>query len=126
MKRISWIVCIMLITLTQAPAQDVPKFVYCEIVGTEKLLSTKVTITVDFGQRMKLFADNRMKDEAGKPLVFNSMIDALNFMGKQGWEFAQAYTITISSQNVYHFLMKKPFEELDQETKQEYLKNSDK
>jgi hypothetical protein len=113
MKRISWIVCIMLITLTQAPAQDVPKFVYCEIVGTEKLLSTKVTITVDFGQRMKLFADNRM-------------IDALNFMGKQGWEFAQAYTITISSQNVYHFLMKKPFEELDQETKQEYLKNSDK
>jgi uncharacterized membrane protein len=103
--------------------QTTPKFVYCEIVGTEKLLSTKVTITVDFGQKMKFFADNRMKDETGKPLVFNSMIDALNFMGKQGWEFAQAYTITISSQNVYHFLMKKPFDELDDEVKTEFLKN---
>jgi hypothetical protein len=117
---------LLLICLAEINAQEVPKFVYCEIVGTEKLLSTKVTITVDFGQRMKLFADNRMKDEAGKPLVFNSMIDALNFMGKQGWEFAQAYTITIASQNVYHFLMKKPFEELDEESKQEYLRDSNK
>lgn len=113
---------LLLLCLTTIYAQEVPKFVYCEIVGTERLLSTKVTITVDFGQRMKFFADNRMKDETGKPLVFNSMIDALNFMGKQGWEFAQAYAITISNQNVYHFLMKKPFEELDEETKQEYLK----
>lgn len=103
--------------------QTNPKFVYCEIVGTEKFLSTKVTIQVDFWQKMKFLADNRMKDEAGKPLVFNSMIDALNFMGKQGWEFAQAYTITISNQNVYYFLMKKPFDELDDVVKTEFLKN---
>ncbi|HEX5172087.1 MAG TPA: hypothetical protein VFW11_23075 [Cyclobacteriaceae bacterium] len=104
--------------------QEAPKFVYCEILGTEKFLSTKVTITVDFGQKMKFFADNRMRDETGKPIVFNSMIDALNFMGKQGWEFAQAYAITISNQNVYHYLMKKPFDELDEEVKQEFLKTN--
>ena len=73
--------------------QQNPKFVYCEIVGQVKLFSRKVTITVDFGEKLSAWADNRMKDEAGKPLVFNSMIDALNFMGKRGWQFSQAYTI---------------------------------
>lgn len=102
---------------------EVPKFVYCEIVGTEKFMSKKVTIQIDFGQEMKFFSDNRMKDpKTGKNRVFNSMIDALSYMGKRGWEFAQAYTITIGQQNVYHYLMKKPFDELDEETKREVMK----
>ena len=117
------LIIVLLATPVLVSGQTTPKFVYCEIVGTEKFLSTKVTITVDFGQRMKLFGNNRMKDEAGKPIIFNTMIDTLNFMGKQGWEFAQAYTITISDQNMYHFLLKKPFDELDEETKEEFLKN---
>jgi len=85
------------------------KYIYCEIVGTAKLFSKKVTIVIDFGEASKLFADNRYKDETtGKPFVFNSMIDALNFMGKNGWEFAQAYTIG-DAQNgyVYHFLLQR-------------------
>ena len=118
---------VLLLMVTALPVisygQQTPKFIYCQIVGTEKMLSTKVTIAVDFGQKMKIFADNRMKDETGKPLVFNSMIDALNYMGKQGWEFSQAYTITISNQNVYHFLMKKPFDDLDDDAKTEFNKN---
>ena len=123
MKAIRFTLLILIIgTPLLIFGQVTPKFVYCEILGTEKILSTKVTISVDFGQKMKFFADNRMKEEAGKPLVFNSMIDALNFMGKQGWEFAQAYAVTISNQNVYHYLMKKPFDELDDEVKTEFLK----
>lgn len=85
------------------------KFVYCEIVGTSKLLSNKVTIEIDFGQATKFMADKRYKDPAtGSPYVFNSMVDALNFMGKQSWDFAAAYTIG-NAQNgyVYHFLLKK-------------------
>ena len=104
--------------------QETPKFVYCEIVGQSKLLSKKITITVDFGDKMSVWADNRMKDESGKTLVFNSMIDALNFMGKRGWLFSQAYTIG-DAQNgyVYHFLMSKLFDDLDDEAKKEFLKN---
>ena len=91
---------------------DSTKFTYCELVGTGKLFSTKVTVAIDFGQERKLFSDNRYKDpETGKPYVFNSMIDALNFMGKNRWELVQAYIITEGSgsttQNVYHFLLKK-------------------
>lgn len=120
--KILTLFALFLLSSLLSSAQDTTKFVYCEILGIEKFLSTKVTIQVDFGQKMKTFADNRMKDENGNPLVFNSMIDALNFMGKQGWEFAQAYVVTISSQNVYHYLMKKPFALLDQEAKKEFNK----
>lgn len=83
---------------------------YCQIVGTSKLFSTKLTIVIDYGQERKWFwfRDPRtLKDENGNPIEFNSMIDALNFMGKDNWEFTQAYVVTIGSQNVYHYLLKK-------------------
>lgn len=84
------------------------KFVYAELLGTEKFFSSKITITIDFGQSKSMWKDNRLKDEiTGKVQVFNSMIDALNYMGEDGWEFVQAYIVTIGQQNVYHWLLKK-------------------
>lgn len=83
---------------------------YVRIVGTAKLLSTKVMIQIDFGQETKLFGgakQTQIRDENDKPVVFNSMIDALNFMGKNGYEFETAYTLTIGNQNVYHYLMRR-------------------
>lgn len=99
---------------------DSTKFTYCELVGTAKFLSNKVTVEIDFGQTTKFFSDRRYKDPStGKPVVFNSMVDALNFMGKDSWEFVQAYIVTIgsstSSQNVYHFLLKKQTSLLEKE-----------
>jgi hypothetical protein len=104
--------------------QQNPKFVYCEIVGQAKFMSTKLNIVVDFGEKLSIWADNRMKDENGKPITFNTMIDALNFMGKRGWQFSQAYAISYgNSGSVYHYLMMKPFDELDDEAKKEFQKN---
>ena len=82
---------------------------YIQIVGTAKLLSNKVKIKIDFGQLNKVFSakDTQVKDKDGKLMVFNSMIDALNFFSANGYDFQQAYTITLSNQNVYHYLMKK-------------------
>jgi hypothetical protein len=90
-------------------AVDSTKYTYCEIVGIAKFLSKKVTIQIDFGEFTKTWSDNRYKDPAtGKPYEFNSMVDALNFMGKNGWEFVQAYTIGDNSSGyVYHFMLKK-------------------
>jgi hypothetical protein len=34
------------------------------------------------------------------------MIDALNFMSKNGFEFVNAYAITMGNQNVYHYLLR--------------------
>jgi hypothetical protein len=88
---------------------DSTKFTYCEIIGTRKLMNTKVNIEIDFGEKGNLRVDNRLKDPAtGKNYVFNSMMDALNFMGKNGWEFVQAYaTANDQAGTGYHFLMKK-------------------
>jgi hypothetical protein len=84
------------------------KFVYCELVGTQKLLSTKVTVSVDYGEERSFFQDTRMRDEqSGKVQAFNSMVDALNYMGNNGWEFVQAYIVTMGQQNVYHWMLKR-------------------
>lgn len=82
-------------------------FVYCELVGFNKPFSTKVTVSVDYGQERRFFQDTRIKDENGKVELFNSMVDALNFMGSDGWQFVQAYVVTIGNQNVYHWMLKK-------------------
>jgi hypothetical protein len=89
---------------------DTVKYEYCELVGTSRPFSNgKVTIAVDFGEERSYWKDPRMKDEqTGKLKIFNSMVDALNYMGRDGWEFVQAYAVTMGqSQHVYHWLLKK-------------------
>jgi len=87
---------------------------YCMILATSKLLSTKLTIQVDFGQEWSFWKDKRsLKDETGKRIEFNSVIDALNYMAADGWEFVNAYAITVGQQNVYHYVMKRFLTEED-------------
>lgn len=115
MKKIllSALILICGITLKAQTVNDVPlkdiDVEYVQIVGTSKLLSTKLTIEIDFGQRTKFFSSGKetiVKDTEGKAVDFNSMIDALNFMSKNGYDFVSAYTITLGNQNVYHYLLK--------------------
>lgn len=83
---------------------------YIQIVGRSKLMSNKVTIQIDFGQNTKFFnggKETQVKNDEGKLVKFNSMIDALNFMSSNGYTFTQAYAFAVGSQNVYHYLIKK-------------------
>ena len=82
---------------------------YVQIVGTSKLLSKKVKIRLDFGQVDKMFTskDTQVTDADGRPTSFNSMIDALNFMSENGYEFVNAYAMTNENQMVYHYMLKK-------------------
>lgn len=84
--------------------------VFCELLGHGKIFSTKVKVTVDFGQETNIwrqYMDHYLVDENGDKIQFNSMVDAMNYMGGLGWEFEQAYVITIEGQNVYHWLLSK-------------------
>lgn len=77
-------------------------------MATKKLFSPNCTIEIDFGQQKRWFKNTTsLVDSLGNKIEFNSPIDALNFMNKNGWEFVDAYAITISNQNVYHYLMRK-------------------
>ena len=96
-------------TVNDIPIKDID-VEYVQIVGTSRILSSKLTIEIDFGQENKLFSSNkdtRVKDADGKNMIFNSMIDALNFMTKNGYEFVQAYAFAVQNQNVYHYLLRK-------------------
>jgi hypothetical protein len=107
-KLIITLVVVMFTCISITYAQEgIKTYSYCELVGYSNLLGTKVTIEINFGQKNTIFSDIRLKDENGKPIKFNSMIDAINYMGLDGWDFAQAYYITSGNQNIYHYLLKK-------------------
>lgn len=95
-------------TVNDTPIKDIDVN-YVQITGTSKLLTNKVTIEIDFGQVNKYWStkDTQVKDENGKLVEFNSMIDTLNFFSKNGYEFVDAYTTTINNQFVYHYILKK-------------------
>lgn len=92
-------------------AQDTSKVEqYCEVVATPRLLSTKVTIDIDYGEVRSIWKDNRLKDEGGKLVKFNTVIDAINYLGKNGWKLVNAFPVsTGSSSMVYHYVFKKEF-----------------
>jgi len=92
-----------------------PQEVYCELIGKEAgMLAKKIEVGVDFGESKGLIESiigtHSMKDDRGKILKFNSMIDALNHMGRNGWLFVNAYTITVKNDNIYHYVMRKVIE----------------
>ena len=90
MKTFTSVLLLTLIGLPLLTYAQEPKFVYCQVVATEKFLSNKVNVELDFGQKMKYFVDNRLKDEKGNAIKFNTNVDAMNYMGKQGWEVETA------------------------------------
>lgn len=83
---------------------------YCKVVVTPRVLSTKVTIAVDYGEQRSVWKDNRLKNEEGKLVKFNTEIDALNYLGKQGWKLVNAYPLSVpNSTPVYHYVFRKEF-----------------
>jgi len=110
MKKI--IIALSLFVSITSYAQDTPKVEqYCKMVATGRLLSNKITIDIDFGEERKLFGgDTRMKDEAtGKLKKFNSVTDAMNYLGSEGWTLVNAFPMAEGSSSVYHFYFKKLF-----------------
>jgi hypothetical protein len=84
--------------------KDIPEDIkYCTIVGMT-VFGAKVAISIDFGQKWS--AAKSIKRD-GKLFSFNSMVDALNWMEQNGWEFVDAYSISTGNGGVYHFLMKR-------------------
>ena len=88
---------------------DSIKVEYVRIVGTSKLFSNKVSIELDFGQYNSIWkdSDTRVTNNLGKRIELNGMVDALNFMVSNGYEFVNAYALTINNQNVYHYLLRR-------------------
>lgn len=89
---------------------DPPKIEqYCEIVATPRLLSNKVTIDINYGDEKSIWKDTRLKNDEGRLKKFNTVIDALNYMGKDGWIFINAFPVINGTTQIYHYIFKKIF-----------------
>ena len=110
MKKVFILSLILFSTLysfAQASTSTVEQ--YCQIIASPRLLSNRVTIDIDFGEEKSIRRDNRLKAYDGKLKKFNTVIDALNYMGKEGWIFINAYPVSIGASVIYHFAFKKVF-----------------
>ena len=114
MKKVIIFSIILLATYTTFAQTDTSKIEqYCQVIATPRLLSNKVTISIDFGEEKSIWSDNRIKNIDGKLKKFNTVIDALNFMGREGWFFINAYPVRNGDSDVYHFAFKKQFNRSD-------------
>lgn len=107
-------------TQTDSIAHVTPKTVtvYAELLGwnTNVLgVGKKAKVEVEFGDESYGWKGNDGRniliDENGKDIKFNSMVDAMNYMGARGWKFETAYVVTVANQNVIHWLMSKEIHE---------------
>ncbi len=81
---------------------------YIDIVEYRKFVSDKVNILLDYGQRSHILYNEEqfVKDENGKDMEFNSIIDALNFLSTYGFEYIDSYVTVSKESSTCHFLLK--------------------
>ena len=72
---------------------------YCQLVGM-KNLAGQLRLQILWNN---LKQENNLRDENGKKIEFNTMVDAMNYMAKRGWE----YVDDVSYGNVVHYVFKK-------------------
>ena len=108
MKKVIILSIILLATHVSFAQTDTSKVEqYCQVIATPRILSNRVTISIDFGEEKSFWSDNRIKNMDGNIKKFNTVIDALNFMGREGWSFVNAYPVKNGDTEVYHFGFKK-------------------
>lgn len=112
MKTLLLFVCIMIGFNSFSQKKEVYAIVN---VQGKALFDPTVTIAVDFGQKTKLLADHRLRNEAGELVTFNSVVDALNYMGSQGWRLFDTQFIRGEHVDHYNYLFKREVESIDSE-----------
>lgn len=76
--------------ITISISAQTPYKVYCTLQGNEKeLRNNQVSLTIDYGQ--KSLKDNKLVDENGIEIKFNTMVSAMNYMSKLGWNYEGCY-----------------------------------
>jgi len=82
---------------------------YVRLIETGRALDNQVNIQLDFGQKNKRLdlRDRQIVNKYGAPKTFNSIMDALNYMVENGFEFVSAYSVATTEQVSHHYLLKK-------------------
>ena len=95
-KILSFLTALLLLYTFTAQAQS-NKYVYCEVKPIGKFFKEGCTLRVNYGQIRSIHFPKKAQicDKDGTVLIFNSRIDALNWLSENGWEFCSS-TISVS------------------------------
>lgn len=73
-------------------------YLYCELAGSYNSTGTKMEVWINHGEPVT---------RETKPVIFNSMIEAMNTMSKQGWVLVAAYAVPVASRSVHYYILRK-------------------
>jgi hypothetical protein len=79
---------------------------YCQLTSRPRL-NGRYVISIDYGQQQKLISENLFRDTAGKPVEFNSAIDALNWLNGQGWELLNTFVLVEDGDGVAYYVLRR-------------------
>lgn len=84
---------------------------FCQLICSNATVLTRTSVLIDYGQRFMSTGLNRQKIAGPdkQPILFNSTIDALNFMVKQGWELVSSHVTgnTSGSESTFIYLLQR-------------------
>tara|TARA_Y100001968_G_scaffold46040_1_gene36153 strand:+ start:992 stop:1402 length:411 start_codon:yes stop_codon:yes gene_type:complete len=98
------------------PVEEVQRIVYedekievfCDLIAKTKFLGTEQKIMINYGNRDSLWIDKKIYTLMAKDLKkYNSIIDALNYMGSEGWKTINTYSSSQNSYTIQHYILKK-------------------
>ena len=105
MKKILLIVMLFCSVSVFAQAKQV----YCEIVGDGYFKGDKVKVEVVFGDTEDAVSQEQAKKIKEDKVQFKTMLDALNYLAKSGWELEQTYAIPetagLNRGCVFHYVL---------------------
>lgn len=87
-------------TVSGVPLTEI-KEEYIEVYADPKAFSSKVNLCIDFGQPTRPLSgpnEINLKGDDGKPMPFNSMVHAINFMASYGYEVTAVYQSRIKEE----------------------------
>jgi ribonuclease HI len=81
---------------------------YIEIKKTTSWGGGKINIEVDYGQEVRTLIEREKKlKDNNRTMEFNSIVNALNLLYKNGYELFQVYVENTAIQSCSHYLLKK-------------------
>jgi len=83
---------------------------YITIHASQQFLSDKVRVELEYGQVNKSLAssETRISDVNGREVVFNSVLEVLNLLARQGYEYVDSFIDPFSNDGkTLKFLLRK-------------------
>ena len=82
--------------------------VFCDLVSKKKFLSIQEIISVNYGTRDSLWIDPKIYTLVASEIKeYGYIVDALNYMGNEGWKIVNTYSTSDNSYIVEHYILKK-------------------